>query len=63
VEPRALSLPHVTTAALQVVIAKLQVITVDEFLPIIASFDKAELQAWKPFSDKPDTSVEVRALL
>jgi hypothetical protein len=58
------SVPHdATVAALQVIIAKLQIITVREFLPIIASFDESELRAWKPFSDKPDASVEVRALL
>jgi hypothetical protein len=59
----AISVPYdATSAALQVIIAKLQIITVREFLPIIASFDEGELRAWKPFSDKPDTSVEVRAL-
>jgi hypothetical protein len=48
-------------AALQVVIAKLQIITVREFLPIIASVPEEELRAWRPLSDKPDVSVEVHA--
>jgi hypothetical protein len=52
--------PEATAAALQVVIAKLHVITVGEFLPIIASFGEAELRSWTPLSQKPDISVEAR---
>ena len=42
------------------IVAKIQVITVKEFLPIIASFNEDALRKWKPLSDKPDISVEVR---
>lgn len=63
VRPAGLSTPDATAAVLQVVIAKLQVITVGEFLPVIASFLEEELRAWKPVSSKPDVSVEARALL
>jgi hypothetical protein len=55
--------PEATAAPVQVIIAKLHVITVGEFVPIIASFGEADLRAWKPLSDKPDISVEARPLL
>ena len=45
---------------LQVIIAKLQQITVKEFLPVLIGVSLKELRAWDPLSDKPDISVEVR---
>jgi hypothetical protein len=45
---------------MQVIIAKLQRIVVNEFLPVLADLREEELRAWEPLSDKPDISVEVR---
>ena len=45
---------------LQTIVAKLHEITVNEFLPIIASLRVDELKEWTPLANKPDISVEVR---